>query len=269
MADDARVGVRLKRKKLTWAHVWPALVAFGVLLVAWELTSRYGGWQYGVFPGPLKVLDSLSTLIGTGYLWPSVWITLQRLFIGFGISIAVGGLVAFTMARFVVVRRAIKPYLLGFQSLPSIAWVPLSIVWMGYSERALIFVTIIGSVFAVAIAFTDALVGIRPSHLLAARNMGSKGGGLILRVMIPAALPALVSGAKQCWSFAWRSLVGAEIIFATLGLGFLLESGRTFGDTPQVMAVMIATLTLGVAFEVFAFARIERWVRRRYGLGSA
>ena len=259
----------MKTRKLTWGHVWPALVAFAVLILAWHLTAVYGGWAYGVFPDPLTVLRSLWRLVVTQYLWPSMGITLQRLLIGFGISTLVGGLVAFGMARFVLLRRAIKPYLLGFQSLPSIAWVPLSIVWMGYSERALIFVTVIGSVFAVAIAFTDALIGVRPSHLLAARNMGSHGAGLIWRVMIPAALPALVSGAKQCWSFAWRSLVGAEIIFATLGLGFLLESGRTFGDTPQVMAVMIATLALGVFFEVFAFARIETWVRRRYGLSTA
>ncbi|MBI2078029.1 MAG: ABC transporter permease [Euryarchaeota archaeon] len=256
-----------KAKPSDWTKAVPALVLFVVLIGLWELVDRFGGTSANAFVGPLVMLDWLVELVRNGQMIRAVIATVRRLFTGFLISVAIGGVLALLMARFMVVQRGVKPYLLGFQSLPSIAWVPLAILWFGITESALVFVTVIGSVFAVAIAFTDALKSVRPGHLLAARNMGSSGLGLITRVMIPAALPPLVSGAKQCWSFAWRSLVGAEMLISTAaGLGWLLDTGRSFGYAGQIFAVMVVTLFIGLVFEVFLFARVETWVRRRWGL---
>lgn len=258
-----------KKQPIKWRRAVPALFLFIILIAAWHFASAYGTDATLSFVGPLVVFESIIRLATEGRLWPSVVATVRRLFLGFLISTLIGGLLALAMARFVSVQRAVKPYLLGFQSLPSIAWVPIAILWFGLTDSALVFVTVIGSVFAVAIAFTDALKSVRPSYLLAARNMGSTGLGLITRVMIPAALPPLVSGAKQCWSFAWRSLVGAEmLIFTSVGLGFLLDQGRNFADAGQIFAVMVVTLVIGLLFEVFAFARAEFWVRRRWGLAT-
>jgi NitT/TauT family transport system permease protein len=244
----------------------PAIAVLLILLALWQFVAQLGFWSDWQFPRPARVLDAFRYLAGQGLLLPSLLATLRRLFYGFGISLLVGGSVAFMMARFVSLRRGIKPYLLGLQSLPSLAWVPLALLWFGVSEDALIFVTVIGSVFAVTISLTDALGSVRPVYIKAARTMGSRGMGLILRVLIPAALPPIVSGAKQGWSFAWRSLVGAEIIFAAIGLGFLLNVGRDLGDFGQVFAVMLMTLFVGLLFEVFVFSSIETWVRRRWGL---
>jgi len=173
------------------------------------------------------------------------------------------------MTRFPGLRRAVKPYLLGIQSLPGIAWVPFAILWFGYNENSLVFVTVIGSIFAVTIAFTDALALVPLHTLWAARTMGSHGLHLILRVGLPAALPNLVSGSKQCWAFAWRSLIGAEMVFASssaIGLGHLLNTGRDFGDSSQVMAMMLCTLAVGALVEVILFSTMEKRFKRRWGL---
>lgn len=242
-------------------------LAFLVLFLAlWQLVAMYGPWPHYLFAGPRAVWGSLVRMGGDGTLGLGLQATLRRLLAGFFLSILVGGALAIGMARSRAFRDGLRPFLLGAQSLPSIAWVPLAVLWFGLSEEAIVFVTVIGSVFAVAVAFTDALASVPPDHLLAARNMGSHGLGLVTRVQIPAALPALLSGTRQCWSFAWRSLLGAEIIIHTVGLGFLLEQGRNFFDVAQVMAVMVATLVAGLLFEVLIFTSLERAVRGRWGL---
>ena len=244
----------------------PALVVLLLFLCVWWAAAWYLPDPHNLFPGPGETWRRLVQVVESDQLWPNLRITMVRLLKGFFISIAAGGIIALAMARFVAVERGLKPYLLGLQSLPSIAWAPLCVIWFGISEASYIFITVIGSLFAVAISFHDALASVRPAHVLAARNMGSKGLGLLLRVKIPAAFPAIVSGIKQCWSFAWRSLLGAEIVFITVGLGFLLNTGRELLDTPLVIAVMVITLLLGIIFEILFFTRIERWVRRRWGL---
>lgn len=251
----------------SWARAaLPPSITLVILIVAWLLATELTSDPYNLFPGPWDVALSLAHLLFSAQLAPNLAITLQRIGIGYLISLTIGGALATAMSLWPPVHAGLKPYLLGFQSLPSIAWVPLAVIWFGIEESSYIFITVIGSVFSAAIAFTDALRVVHPAHVLAARNMGSHGLGLVLRVRVPASLPALVSGAKQCWSFAWRSLLGAEIVSLSIGLGFLLNSGRDFGDTSQVIAIMVITLALGLLFELLFFTRVEVWVRRRWGL---
>lgn len=244
------------------------IVAGLLLILGWQLAVTYGPWPPYLFPGPVDVARAIARLVASGDLGPSLAITMRRLFVGFLLSLGIGAVIGFTMARFAPVRKGLKPYLLGLQSLPSLAWVPVALLWFGFGDRALIFVTVIGSLFAAALMFTDAMASIPPRQLLAARNMGARGLTLVATVAVPAALPAILSGIKQVWSFAWRSLVGAEIVFASVGLGFLLNQGRDFLDVSQVFAVMVITLVVGLLFEVLVFAAVERYVRRLYGLGT-
>ena len=251
------------------------LLVLVVLLVAWQAASFWGPWPKYLFPSPAQVVQRLVELAtqspggGIPPLWQGLGDTMRRLLLGFGISLIAGVLLALGMTRFPGLRRAVKPYLLGMQSLPGIAWVPFAILWLGYNESSLVFVTVVGSIFAVTIAFTDALALVPLHTLWAARTMGSKGLHLIVAVGLPAALPNLVSGTKQCWAFAWRSLIGAEMVFMSsraMGLGHLLNTGRDFGDTSQVMAMMLVTLGVGVLVEVLLFSSLEARFKRRWGL---
>src|SRR5207237_8178621 len=128
-----------------------------------------------------------------------------------------------------VFRRTGGAMALGLQTLPSICWRPLAIVWFGLSERAILFVTLMGALLAITIAVSDGVQNIPPLYLRAARMMGARGIRLYAEVMLPAALPAIISGAKQGWAFAWRSLMAGELLSVSagaLGLGQALLQRR-------------------------------------------
>lgn len=249
-------------------NILPVIVVFFAIFIVWAIMFRLNLWPQYLFPSPLQVLDKLVALWNQGSLTRGIGITIQRLTVAFSLSLMLGIALAFLMANFPTLGRGTQPYILGLQTLPSIAWVPLGILWFGYSESALLFVTIVGSVFSITISFTDAIKTVPPTYIRAARNMGCDGIELLYRVSIPASLPNLISGTKQGWSFAWRSLLGAEIIFATAGLGFLLNVGREFLDISQVVAMMVTVLFLGILFERIIFNKIQEWVNRRWGLSS-
>jgi len=107
-----------------------------------------------------------------------------------------------------------------------------------------------------------------PIYLKAARNLGARGVALSAQVVLPAALPAILNGLKQGWTFAWRSLMAGELIYFTLSLGNLLQTGRDLNDASQVMAVMVLIIAIGVAIDSLVFAPMERRVRERWGLVS-
>ena len=264
--------VKPDREAGAWRRVRnlvPMVVVAVAFVALWELLIRVVPeqiWPRIFFPGPAQVANSLYGLWTGGLLLRAIIATLARLSVGFLISLVLGAILAFLMVHFHTFGKGIQPYVLGLQTFPSIAWVPLSVIWFGFSETALLFVTIVGSLFAVTVSFADALRTVPPVYLKAARNMGSDGMDLILRVTVPAALPHLISAAKIGWSFAWRSLIGAEVIFATVGLGFLVNQGRDGLLIAQVMGMMVVILVIGVFVDRGIFSRTQEWANRRRGL---
>jgi len=257
---------REPRSTRNFRHLIPMVVVAVAFVSIWELIFRLQIWKPILFPSPGAVARVLLDLWNGTVLVRAIGVTLSRLAVGFLISLVLGALLAFLMVHFVTFGKGIQPYVLGLQTFPSIGWVPLSLLWFGFSEAALLFVTIIGSLFAVSVSFADALRTVPPVYLQAARNMGTDGMDLILRVTVPAALPHLISAAKVGWSFAWRSLIGAEVIFATVGLGFLLGRGGDVGNIAQVMGVMIVILVIGILVDRWVFSRTQEWASRRRGL---
>jgi NitT/TauT family transport system permease protein len=160
------------------------------------------------------------------------------------------------------------PLFLGFQTLPSVCWVPLSILVFGLRETGVLFVLVMGSFFAIALALRDGLRTIPPAYQNAGRMLGARGWRLYRYVLLPASLPAVAASLRQGFSFAWRSLMGAELLFAVQnhGLGFQLEMARNNIDVAQVIAVMSIMVILGIAADRLVFARLERRVLVRFGL---
>lgn len=256
---------KTKGSSRDFLHLIPMIVVAVVFVGVWEIIFRLGVVQPPfLFPSPGAVAQTLYGLWKDQSLLRAISRTLARLGVGFLISLVLGSILAFLMVHFATFGKGIQPYVLGLQTFPSIAWVPLAIIWFGFSEAALLFVTIIGSLFSVTVSFADALRTVPPVYLKAARNMGSDGMDLILRVTVPAALPHLISAMKVGWSFAWRSLIGAEVIFASVGLGFLLNQG--FENVAEVMGMMIVILVIGVLVDRVLFSRTHEWASRRRGL---
>jgi NitT/TauT family transport system permease protein len=157
---------------------------------------------------------------------------------------------------------------LGLQALPSICWLPLAILWFGLNERAILFVVVMGAVFSIAQASEDGIRNTAPIYLRAARNLGARGWRLYANVVLPAALPSIVTGMKMGWSFAWRSLMAGELLYALPSLGNLLMLGRELNNMGQVIAVMLVIIGLGLVSDQLVFGLIERRVRSRWGLAA-
>lgn len=170
------------------------------------------------------------------------------------------------MARLRWVRNLTRPLVMGLQALPSICWLPLALLWFGLTDLAIIFVVVMGSALAIAIATEDAVSGVEPNLLRVASSFGLKGRRFVLGVLIPAALPGLLTGLKLGWSFAWRALLAGELLYVSGGLGELLTVGRELMEPAQVIAVMIAIILIGVTIDRVLFRSVELRVRRRYGL---
>lgn len=154
------------------------------------------------------------------------------------------------------------------QSFPSICWFPFAILLLGLKESAIIFVAVMGAVFSAALATRDGVSNLPRTFTGAALTLGARGFRLYTAVKLPAALPGIIAGLKQSWSFTWRSLMGGELLFGNLGLGHVLMQARDLGDMPRVLAVMLVILLVGVLIEQGIFARLERNVQQRWGFQS-
>ncbi|MFO0662250.1 MAG: ABC transporter permease subunit, partial [Polyangiaceae bacterium] len=165
-----------------------------------------------------------------GTLTRAVWLSFKRLAIGYGLSVLFGGIVGVAMAGSALFRGALSPVIAGMQALPSVCWLPLGLLWFGLSDAAILFVIIVGSALSVAISIDAGCRNIPPLFIRAARTMGASGWTLYRRVVLPAALPEIITGLRLAWAFAWRSLMAGELLFVTGGLGHLMQTGRELGD---------------------------------------
>ncbi|WP_242341529.1 MULTISPECIES: ABC transporter permease [unclassified Anaeromyxobacter] len=237
-----------------------------VPLLIWELLSRIGPWPHWLFPGPLAVAASVVHMAADGRLGAAAARSLGRLAQGYAFSAVAGVPLGVLLARSALLRGALRPVVLGLQALPSICWLPLAILWFGLSETAILFVVVMGSVLAIAIATEDAIAGVDPLILRAAGTLGIRGARFHAGVLLPAALPGILTGLKLGWSFAWRALMAGELLFVAGGLGQLLQNGRELLDAAQVMGVMATIVAIGVAVDRVLFRILELRVRRRWGL---
>ena len=237
-----------------------------VLVVVWQVVADVNIWPSEIFPSAYEVALDLAYGVSDGSLFYGIATSMWRLLVGLAIAIAGGIILGVFMARVEVVNQTIGSLVLGLQSIPSVAWAPLGLIWAGPFDAGIIFVTAIGAIFAVTITTYTGVKNIDPHYIEAARNMGARGEQLIINVLIPAAFPYLISGFKQGWAFAWRGVIGAELLFSYLGLGSLLHIGRFTNDVSQVIAVMLIIMGVGMLIDGIVFKRIEDSVLSRWGL---
>jgi NitT/TauT family transport system permease protein len=244
-------------------------LAIVLFFLGWGVLSRFGPWPSYLLPGPHSVAGALLQSVRNGQLVFAILISLRRLLAGYGLSVVLGIALGMLMARLRWLRAALRPIVSGLQALPSICWLPLALLWFGLSEWAILFVVIMGSLLSVVIATEGAVRAVSPIYIRAARTMGARGVRLYMRVILPAALPGIVTGLRLGWTFAWRSLMAGELLYVAGGLGQLLTLGRELNDMALVMAVMAVIVALGLSFERLVFGPIERHVHERWGLDAA
>jgi NitT/TauT family transport system permease protein len=249
-----------------------AVAFFLALLFLWQWLFQMQFWSAVLLPSPMQVWEYLKAAVADGSLFRAAGTTMRRLIIGYIVGLIIGLPLGLVTARFQVLRDTIGTLALGLQTLPSVCWVPLAILWFGQTEPAMLFVVVMGTVWSVVIATDTGVRNVPPIYRRAALTMGSKRLHIWLKVIFPASLPFIVSGMKQGWAFAWRSLMAAEIFVTVLtgfGLGQLLHFGRELNAMEQVIAIMLVIVVIGLLADKIFFSPIERFLHRRWGTSQA
>jgi NitT/TauT family transport system permease protein len=245
-----------------------AALFFVGLIVLWHMMVVWKVWSPVLLPDPTSVWEYLKSAVEDRTLFEALWVTLKRLLFGYFIGVVAGIPLGLLTARFQTAHDTIGVLALGLQTLPSVCWVPLALLWFGQTEVAMLFVVVMGTVWSVVISTDNGVRAVPPIYARAALTMGSKGLHMWFKVILPAALPFIVSGVKQGWAFAWRSLMAAEIyvtILTGFGLGHLLHYGRELNAMDQVLGVMLIIVLIGLLADKILFAPWERFLHRRWG----
>lgn len=250
--------------------IWQAGV-YLLLLAAWQLlywagTELFSWWKPYAMPNPVGVFLRFTELLRDGTLMRAALYSFVRAVAGFLMAVAIGIVAGGLIGSFELLGRSLRPLILGIQSLPSICWVPFAILWFGLNENAILFVVVMGSAFSIATAVESGIRNVNPLYIKVAKTMGAGKRDLFLRVVFPAGIPAFLSGLRQGWSFAWRALMSAEVMSASVGLGYTLMLGRDLADINQVMLVMLAIVLIGILVDKLVFSYIERRVLEKRGL---
>jgi NitT/TauT family transport system permease protein len=246
-------------------EVGPPLAGVAGLIVVWAIVAAFASSK--VVPSPAEVWSAFARGMSNGTIPRAAVKTLIRLLFSFVISIVIGTALGFALALNEFARRAIRPLVVALQITPFIAWLPLAVVWFGLSERAVVFVAIVGAFPSVTLGTISSFGQVPPILKRAGRTIGADGWQLYRDVIFPAALPGYVSGLQQAWGFAWKALMAGELITAGLratGLGQLL--GRAQNDVPTLVAAVGVIVVLGVAVEYLVFVPVDRRIRKRRGL---
>ncbi len=271
-ALDSGQHVRAPLRRRLLRRALPPVLAAGLVLLAWQsLVWVHGSGDYRL-PPPAAVWDSVSELWHRGTLFGIVWTSVWRGLSGFLLAIAVGTPLGLLVARSGAVRTVAGPLLSGLQLLPSVAWVPPAVIWLGLNGSMMYAVILLGAAPSIANGLVAGIDRVPPIYLRAGRTMGATGLSGVRHVVLPAALPGYVSGLKQGWAFAWRSLMAAEIIASSpdlgVGLGQLLELGRESSDMARVALSVLLILAVGILVDLAVFCPVERWLLVSRGLAA-
>jgi NitT/TauT family transport system permease protein len=246
--------------------VWPRAAIAALILLAWWAVYEARVFDPDDLPSPADVWTALtSNIAGDDGLLRAAVGSILRLAISLGVAVIAGTAIGLAMAASSVVQRSVGTLMTALQALPSIAWLPLAIIWFGFTERAVMFVVFVGGVPAVAIATAVSIRQVSPMLVRAGRTMGAKGWTLQRSVVLPASIPGYWTGLQQAWAVAWRALLAAELIRtgAARGLGHLLEAAQQ--DPAMILAVMVVIVGIGFAID-FMFAVVDRRMRAKRGL---
>jgi NitT/TauT family transport system permease protein len=262
---------RSPRPHRIWASLWPKVVAVGVVLTIWQfLVWREWRPEY-IFPGPADVFGRLWDDMQTAEFWRAVGHTGRRAVVGFALSLVIGGIIGIALSRSRVLRTGVGPIITGLQTMPSIAWFPLSLLVFGLTEKAILFVVVLGAAPSIANGIISGIDGVPPMYQRLGANLGAGNVALYRDFVVPAAMPSMIAGLKQGWAFSWRSLMAGELLVIIPGvqsIGTRLSFAREFSDAEGLISTMIVILVIGLVVDA-VFGSVERSVLRKRGLAGA
>lgn len=216
-----------------------------LLLAGWQWAACSGVYSTAQLPPPIEVATAFGELAGRGEIWHDLAISTQRVLIGFAVGAGIGLLLGSLVGLSRTANRALSPSVQAIRAVPSLAWVPLLLLWLGVGEAPKIVLVAIGAFFPVYTTVSAALAHVDPQLIEVGRAYGRSGVALLATVLLPAATPAVLSGLRLGLAQGWLFLVAAELIASSMGLGFLLIDSQNTGRTDVMFLAIILLAVLG------------------------
>ncbi len=253
-----------------WNHAAIRKAALIVVLgVFWQLYASHLDNAL-LFPTLSDAFASVVEHVRNGTLPARTWTTIKVLLLGYSAGIALAAALTILAIGTRIGTDFLETMTAMFNPLPAIALLPLALIWFGLGTGSLVFVLIHSVMWAVALNTHAGFLGVSQTLRMVGRNYGLKGISYVVRILIPAAFPSILTGLKVGWAFAWRTLIAAELVFGVSsgqgGLGWFIFENRNMLDIPAVFAGLLTVIVIGLVVENLIFRNIERRTVRRWGL---
>lgn len=236
----------------------------------YEVTARSGIFPAALLPTLPAVLQTLWSMLLDGTMLTHAFHTVYRMVCGLALAIVVGLPLGILMARFRAVEQFFLPLVSVFMPIPSLAWVPVFILWFGLGNTTTILVVFYAATFPMVLNAWTGVRSVNPLWLRAAGAMGAKGRDLFWKVIVPGASPFIITGVRQAFLRSFVAVVGAEIIAASAwGLGWVIFDAKEFLNTDVMLASLAVIGCIGFAFERLVFGSLERATILRWGMVRA
>src|SRR5712672_1335757 len=241
--------------------------ALGLLLpiglaLAWEIIVRLGFSTGRLVPPPTKIFATMMELARSGELARHIGATLTRVVAGFGLGVVAGTVLGAVSGYWGLARRLLDPTVQALRAIPSIAWVPLFILWLGIFETSKVALIAVGVFFPVYLGVMGAILSVDRKIVEVGRTFRLSGPAMIRRILLPAVLPAYVVSLRVGLGLGWMFVIAAEFMGASEGLGYLLIDGQQLGKPAEIVAAILSFAVLGKitdAIVVLVSAPFLRW----------
>jgi len=239
-----------KKKERKSKRFDPSAILLGsvfpiLLILAWEGGSRVGFFPAYQLPAPTTILETIKGLFDNGTLWGHIGITTYRVFAGFLIGTVVAVLLGSLVGFYQTAEQLLDPMIQAFRSIPSLAWVPLFILWMGIGEPSKITMISLGVFFPVYLNIVSGIVGVDRKLIEVGKMYGLNSIQLVTRIILPASLPSFLVGLRSGLGLGWMFVVAAELMGASEGLGYLLVLGQNTLSPETILASIILFAVIG------------------------
>ncbi|WP_447913044.1 ABC transporter permease [Microbacterium phyllosphaerae] len=269
-ALDAARGVR-RHAEVGARHAWdrPVVRVIGgfllpaLIIIAWQVVTTTGLVAPYLLPSPESVFAAGVELADRGLLWTHIAISVQRVLLGFAIGSVIGLAIAGIVGLSRIGDVLLSPTLSAVRAVPSLAWVPLLILWMQIGEESKVTLIAIGAFFPVYTTVASALRHVDPQLVEAGRSFSLRGWSLFRTVQLPAVVPSVIAGLRLALAQAWLFLVAAELIASSMGLGFLLTDSQNSGRVDRIILSIVLLALLGTITNAL-LVLVEKYLLRRW-----
>jgi len=266
-ANASIAGAASPRAETRWGTIARTAFPFLVVALMWELTARSGIFPQRLFPPLEAVASALVRLTASGILPHHLTDTLLRLLVGFALAAIVGVAVGFAMGRSRRAEDVLLPLVSIGAPIPGIAYAPLFLLWFGLGNMSTVLLVAFVSAFPIVFNTWTGVKAVKEIWLRSAQAMGADNRRLLHHVVLPGALPYILTGLRLGLAQAWRILVGVEMLAAVpWGLGWMIFGAREFLNTDVMLAGVVVIGAVGLALEKLVFERIERYTVVRWGM---